>query len=323
MPSLSKLIGIVWAGSLIGAQPAAGQVRCPLVDIESAIEDVAAQTADLPASERVAAYRAKIIDQHKAAYAPSVFGMQDATRFEHGLDRAIERSLPNASDPSRPIALREFLSSLDTVEANFRRSLPKFRCNFPIYAMDSLGSFDGAGRIVDGRPALVIGIDRLVAERGMISLPVFLTHELFHRYHYKQAGFSDDPGENQPIWRTLWAEGLATYMSYRLTPGATIEDALVLPRDMAARADPQLPKLAIEILAHLDQVDHKSFQFFFTYGDGDGPAPSVPWRVGYYVGFLVARDIGRNHSLAKLPGLKGEPLRTAIAASLRRLSSQH
>jgi uncharacterized protein YjaZ len=186
--------------------------------------------------------------------------------------------------------------------------------------MDSLGRLDGAGRLVDGDPALVLGVDQIEQEGELLSLPVFLAHELFHRYHSQAAGFSDDPGERQAIWRVLWAEGLATYASYRLTPGASLEEALVAPRDLAARSRPLLTPIARDLLAHLDQVDHDTYTTYFTYGDPQVTARGLPWRSGYYVGFLVAQDLARSHTLTELAALRGPRLEAEIRESLSGLA---
>jgi hypothetical protein len=76
---------------------------------------------------------------------------------------------------------------------------------------------DGAGRDVGGRPSLVFGVDTIAQFWMPQTLPIFLSHELFHRYHFQAAGFSDDLAERDLIWRSLWAEGLATYVSARRT----------------------------------------------------------------------------------------------------------
>jgi hypothetical protein len=41
------------------------------------------------------------------------------------------------------------------------------------------------------------------------ALRILIDHELFHRYHYQVAKFSDDNAKREVISKTLWAEGLA------------------------------------------------------------------------------------------------------------------
>ena len=82
----------------------------------------------------------------------------------------------------------------------------------------------------------MLGVDTIAQFETPASLPVFLSHELFHRYHFQAAGFSDDLAERDLIWRSLWAEGLATYVSARLNPSNPLSDALIVPRRTSRRA---------------------------------------------------------------------------------------
>ena len=312
---------VAWLALMAATLAAAAPARaagCPTIDLETPIETLARQVSAWPAADQVAAYRRTIVGPHAGLYRPEVLGV-----FAQGYDKAMLASLVGArTDPARPQALRDVRRALAGAERQFGVALPDFRCDFPIFLTDSLGRLDGAGRQVDGRPALVLGVDQLAQERDSLPLAVFLAHELFHRYHSQAAGFSDDPGEHQAIWRALWAEGLATYASQQLTPGATVDEALLVPRDLAAKAQPQIRAISTDLLAHLDQIDPATYRTYFTYGDPKVTARGLPWRSGYYVGFLVAKDLGRRHSLRDLAHLKGAPLEAEIRQALQRLSGQ-
>jgi uncharacterized protein YjaZ len=164
-------------------------------------------------------------------------------------------------------------------------------------------------------------VDALDAEQDRISLPVFLAHEMFHRYHFMAGGFSDDAADRQPLWRTVWAEGLATYASRSLTPGATVDEALMLPGDVAERAAPLTPKIAADLLSHLDEVNPAVYRTYFTYGNKAVAARGLPWRSGYYVGYLVAARLARRHSLGALAHLPPRRVHALVRAALRALAS--
>jgi hypothetical protein len=198
---------------------------------------------------------------------------------------------------------------------------PDFRCDFPVYLTASFGFLDGAGRIVAGRPSLVVGVDTVSKIESVAQLPMFFSHELFHRYHYQAAGFSDDLSEKNLIWKTLWAEGLATYISAKLNPSNSLADALFLPQDLEARSRPLVSKIAAQLAADLDRVDSKNYGKFFQYGDPEAERLGWPSRSGYYVGYLLARDLARRHTLAELPHLNGPSLRQEIGEALRRFAA--
>jgi hypothetical protein len=210
--------------------------------------------------------------------------------------------------------------ALQHIAERFRGAFSDFRCDFSIYVTETFGAMDGAGRQVAGRPGLVLGVDTIAEFQSSASLPVFLTHELFHRYNFQAAGFSDDLGERDLIWRSLWAEGLATYVSARLNPSKPLSDALLFPKDLEARAKPFVPQMASELLAAADRVDSGTFAEFFEVESPEAKRLGWPPRSGYYIGYLVAEDLGRRESLSKLAHMHGPALRGEIGRSLERLA---
>jgi hypothetical protein len=290
---------------------------CPVIDAYSVVAETAAATAGQPPEAQVAAFKASVIAAHPGLYAQTVLELPPGPH----LDAAIVSSLAEArAAQDRPALARRMTALVAAASGAFAARFSDFHCDFPVYLTDSLSQLDGAGRLVDGRPALVLGIDALDNEQTLIALPVFVTHEMFHRYHQQAAGFSDDLAERQPIWRNLWAEGLATYASEALTPGATRAEALMLPRDLEQRAAPMTPALAADLLAHLDETNPEVFTTYFTFGSKAVAARGLPWRSGYYIGYRVAQKLARRHSLDALAHLKGDALHAEIVAALQELA---
>ncbi len=307
-----RLAGAVVA---LGLSAGARAEACAVIDAYAPVPAVAAATKGQAPDAQMAAFEREVIGRHPGLYHQEVLGVAPGPT----MDRLILRSLAAArSDPPG----QEFVSGLrDDIArgvARFRR-LPGFRCGFDIYLADTLGAMDGAGRVVDGRPALVIGVDALQAERNKISLRVFLSHELFHRYHYEVGGFSDDPADRQAIWRALWAEGLATYASKVLTPGASTSEALMLPKDLEARAAPMTGQIAAALLAASDRIDADVFRTYFTSGGAEVTQRGLPWRSGYYIGYLVAERLAHRFSLAQLAHLRNGEAHRLVLETLRQL----
>lgn len=295
---------------------AAGAGTCPIVDAIAPLTAVAARTAGQPDAQQIASYTQALIDPHPGLYAKEVLGLTPGP----GMDRLILASLAQARKaPDREALKARVRAQIAATARAFHRVFADFSCNFPVYLTDSLGVLDGAGREVDGQPAMVLGIGSIeLEEPHMSSLAVFFNHEFFHRYHFEAAGFSDDPAEHQAIWRALWAEGLATYVSKVLTPGATTADALLSPH-LEERAQPLMPRMAAELLGVLDRIDQTLFFEYFTTGPAAGKH-GIPARAGYYVGYVVAQRLAERHSLNALAHLKGEALHDEIARTLDELA---
>ena len=211
--------------------------------------------------------------------------------------------------------------ALAKATGDFAKALPDFRCDFVVHIAPTFGRMDGAGRIVAGKPALVLGPPEIASYQTPAQLPVFIAHELFHRYHFSVAGFSDDLAERDLIWRALWAEGLATYASAELNPDRPLADALLLPRDLAERAAPFVPAMARELGASLDVADARVFGIFFESGNSTAKSRDWPARSGYYIGYLVAKRLAQHYSLYELAHLRGPELRTEIGDALASIAA--
>lgn len=291
---------------------------CEIVDAFTPALELSGATAKLSPGDQANAFAAKVIQQFPALYEPDVLGLAAGPKRAVRIVTSLEVM---RKDRAGQVATQTSVAqAVPGIAALYAKTFPDFHCDFPIYLFDSLGQLDGAGRVVAGKPSLVVGIDMLATENAALR-PVFLAHEFFHRYHAQAAGFSDDAGEGQPLWRVLWAEGLATYVSQKLTPGATLTDALMLPADLEARAKPKLPDIVAKLKPRLDKVDPATYRLLFTYGGKDAEKAGLPWRSGYYAGYLVAAELGKTKTLAQLAHLRGPALRKSIEAALTAIAA--
>lgn len=312
-----RVVATALAAMLLQAM-ANATAGCPVIDATVTLVRVARSSAGKSDAEQLTAYRQGVIDRWPGLYTGAVLGLSPGPLMDRQILRSLEAVLRDGDQPELRQLLRTQLSATSAAFGVFG----DFKCNFPVYFADTLGALDGAGRIVDGRRALVLGIGSLAQEQSQLSLPVFLTHEFFHRYHFEAAGFSDDLEDRQEIWRNLWAEGLATYVSEVLTRGATTADALMIPRDLEQRAEPLTSRMAGELLAGLDGMDEDLFNRYFT-TNPKTDRHGIPPRAGYYVGYVVARRLAARHSLAELTHLKGDALHSAIDSTLHELAADY
>ncbi len=184
---------------------ALAQARCPVVDLMPEFWRAVAQSKDKPPQQRIETFRNTIVVKHDDLYHGALGFASDEE-----LNAAIQSSTASAeSDRDSLAATREkVLEKIPAAVEKFQRAFPDFHCDFPIYVVHSLNRLDGAGRVVDHRPALVLGVD-VIAAQGQNNryLDLLLAHELFHRYHFQASGFSDDNAQKEVIWKGLWVEG--------------------------------------------------------------------------------------------------------------------
>jgi len=200
---------------------------------------------------------------------------------------------------------------------HFQVEFPDFqRDRAPIYLMPSLFGFDGHLQPWQGKLPLFIGIDGIVRYHGAdANLSVFLDHESFHLY---QAQVLPDliMHDAPPVYGSLWSEGIATYVSERLNPEATLLQVLLDDRKLAQLDDASVRDFAAGLSKVLDSVAPEDSTRYFSAGH-KGPEPA---RGGYLVGLLLARRIGRDLPLAQLPRIPTHKVRRLIEQQLTELA---
>jgi Predicted Zn-dependent protease (DUF2268) len=305
-------------GVLCLAVFAAPASACHIIDATEAFWPLAGRTATMTPAAQVAAFRSEVVAKFPELYTDTVLGRENVRALDKLALKWLAATRKNGL-AGRKLE-RDLVRSLPVLLARFQKTFPDFRCDFPIYLMASLGSLDGAGRMVAGHPALVLGIDTMAEFEAPKELPVVIAHELFHRYNFQAAGFSDDPGDRQAIWRTLWAEGLATYASGQLNPQASLGEVLISP-DLAARGPTLIGRLAAALRDN-DAPDPPLYAEYFEGGSAKARAAGIPQRSGYYVGYRVVQLLAKRHSLFRLAHLKGPALHREIDRALEDLAGK-
>jgi hypothetical protein len=179
----------------------------------------------------------------------------------------------------------------------------------------------GGGPSSAGGEVMIFGVDAVARDQGASGdlAPLFY-HELFHLYHSRIQGMVHPdserlPRSRTPLWRLLWAEGLATYAASRLSPSSSLD--AVVGDSLAERVKPRLSELARDLRTHLDSTSAGTFRLYMTAMSRGPELP--PARAGYYIGMLVAERLGQTRSLAQLARLGGSQLRSLIEKELRNL----
>ncbi len=210
---------------------------------------------------------------------------------------AIEASMRNLSQRLSA----ELPGELDA----FRKAFPRFRCSTPVYFVYSAGAFDGATRDVNGKSALMFGLD--VIARLKEELSPLVVHELFHVYHAEAV--AEDP---DTFGWALWAEGLATYVSRRLNPKVPESQVCCMPSIPEAT----VPRLAAEALRLLDSEKREDYARFFL----GGAELDIPSRSGYALGYRVAAEAGKTRTLEELAALTPVEVRALEVVELQRMA---
>jgi hypothetical protein len=302
-----KLSNLIAALALaVAAGPAIAQV-CPYQNLMPEFSDFVKATDDLAPKPRAAAFVERFASKHPDFYSESMFGSREklTERAERLFDPQRAPKIPGM----QPITLDDILATGRSItddyarmEATFRKAFPDYRCETSISFGISLYMFDGnQSSETPGKSQMRFGVEMISALHPARELPAFFHHELFHMYQAQQIGADAPTDDNQPVWWALWNEGLATYVSWKLNPTLTAPEIFWNPRDMEAQVQPKLAEAARLLLADLDGHDEYGRWFM----GGQNP-PGLPSRSGYYLGYLMAKqlDHGDLAALARMPPQK-------------------
>jgi len=317
LPHRVLAVGVCLAGCLASAAgPDAGSERLRVVDAAERCAEFWRRVPDATAEQQARAFEELLRAPHPTLYTPAVLGMDEplAKSVPARLAKLPARFRP---DPARVDEVRRALEAdLQDAAVQFRKTFPDFVSSRPVSVVCSLGAFDGGTREVKGRPMLLFGPDVIAAIRPRgFNLRPFLEHELFHVHH---ESLHPDAPEN--VGESLWEEGLATYVSASLNPGATHEE-LSVPDALVAEATPRLPELAGRLLAHLDDRSSGPVYRQFFHGSAE-KAAEVPPRSGYLVGWRIVEGAGKTRSLAQLATLSPAESRSLVEQGLRTLAGR-
>jgi len=252
-----------------------------------------------------------VIKPHPEIYRRSDIFKTDPATLEKYLDQ-VTRYLP----AMRKIHAR-FVNESDSIEASFSAHFPDFdRSRAKVYLMVSLFRFDG--KIPHDNPrALFLALDGLAKFHGTrVRLDVIFSHELFHLYHFQ---VNPLPAEIDtiPLYRQIWQEGLATYVSGSLNPGASPADVLLDPQ-LAHDGPKYVPAVARTLLTQLEAADDQTAARYLSYSRGS----QTPSRMGYLIGYDIVARLAPTRSLKELSRLRGRQLLHLIQEEIRQLAVQ-
>lgn len=279
------------AAALLVAAPAAAQTLRSSTD---AFDAFVAATAGMPPAERVQKFRAEFDAKVPGFYEPR-FGATEE-RYNARVQKALE-DYPAIRDKFLAAA-RSFTASYATATTRFRTFFPDYAPDMPIYLLHSLNEMDGGTRELKGKVVAIFGADVIAKIHDPASIGPFLDHEMFHFHHARY--FPDCPA----LWCSLWQEGLATYVAGRMNPGVDDRGLLLtVPRPIRPEVEPRLTEAMCLVRGKLQSTEEDDYAMLF-FGSGGKAQGGWPPRFGYYLGYVLARQLGEGMSLdalAKLP----------------------
>ena len=190
----------------------------------------------------------------------------------------------------------------------FTKAFPDFKTETPIYILHSLGRFNGATRDLNNKSYLMFGVDMMAKYHIWKDDTPFFHHELFHVYHenYFQC--------KKELWCSLWTEGLATYVSHQLNSSANNNELMLnIPENMIENVHSRLLYSLTDLKSKFYSKEPEENSSFFNFRKDE---TNLPYRRGYYLGYILAQKIGKNYSIAELAKMDKKTVEQLLSKEL-------
>ncbi|KFI07378.1 hypothetical protein [Massilia sp. BSC265] len=314
---MKKLLPLIFLGTALSAGAASLSAPAPAMkvhDLASGFTTVFDRNAGKSEREFVQDFKATVASRFPGFYGAERFkGQRSEAQREADLVQAFAE-FPGIREAYVKKVAR-FTQDLPAHVASFRAAFPDYPATTDIWFLHSLGEMDGGSRTIDGKRYFIFGADSMVKYHGDGDEAAFFHHELFHDYH----GMECKP---RPIWASLWSEGLATYVAKQMNPSANNSELLLdFPPNLVADTRKALGRALEDLHGKLDSEDRTDYAGLF-YGSG-GDKTGLPARRGYYLGYLVAEEIGKTMSMQQMAKLDCGAARTAVVGAVKKLRTAH
>jgi hypothetical protein len=294
---------------MFAATPAIGSAPPPglrLVDLTDEFDRFATSTVGMADTERVAAFEKQI--------GPLADGFYSRARKPKNYDERVANHLKNyplLRDGILAVS-RDFHRLFGPARDSFQAVFGPVSSAQPVYLLDSMGEMDGGTRELNRKETLLFGADVSAKIHYGKDMAPFFHHELFHVYHGPVMADCD------ALWCSMWEEGLATYVAKALNPQAG-DAALMLdqPAPIRPAVDANRTGAVCAVRPLLDSQKEEDYAALFY---GNSHLPGFPARTGYYLGYLVAADLAKTHSLHRLAEMKPAEVKPLFDASLVRMA---
>jgi hypothetical protein len=152
---------------------------------------------------------------------------------------------------------------------------------------------------------------------GAVFLTFYWTGriEQYHVYHFQVNPLPRDVDQIE-LYRLIWQEGLATYVSQVLNPDASLADVLLDPR-LAQEGPKLVPMLAHSLLTQLESTDDATTALYLSYRHGG----QIPARMGYLIGYEIARRTAATRQITELARLRGYALLNLVRQEMQPLAA--
>jgi len=318
------VVSLVIVAPQIKASAADSQTSRPVRIINVADDFLAYHKAcaDGDAPTRMAKWKTMLEDRHPRFFADVIYRKLEGAQLAKHKKWCFNEFWKNVAPriPALAKVNRGIADRIRAVLTQFRKHFPDFRTETDFYVtvafsfkgkVDTIRTSEGSGGKAEKaeKKIFALALERLSAAGP--DAEITIAHEMFHLHHFQT--FST----RGALYRTLWAEGLASYASVVVVKGHRLTTYLGFSGKKADLCNEMLPVLAADLKKYMGQVDQRRRRIYFGAEAND---TTVPPEAGYYVGFLMVSSLAKKHALKDLARMPSRQVYKIVASELDRLA---
>ncbi len=294
-----------------GFRSSARRVEIPVVDLMPRFFSFLDSSRKVDSTARSGLFRQMVVAADTQVYAAFTDG--PSARALNQYLRTVVRDTASMRVLHRTLA-QELPRYTEAFEHHFPDAVWK---GVVVYFMPWFYISDAGGGRVGDTEFLIFGLDQIARRGTDQDLGPLFHHELFHLYHARVQSQYRGMSRNQiPFFWQVWTEGLATFVSSRLNPSASMGQ-IMLDSTMIESVAGRTRALSAEIRERMDSVSDNIHQDYLS---GRPRRADLPPRSGYYIGFRVAEKMASRYSLAELARLQPAMVRREMDIALAELT---
>ncbi len=209
-------------------------------------------------------------------------------------------------------------AQFDSSLSEFQKTFPDFRPDFDVCILHSLGIRAGGPVTIQNKTVLMFGVDQMAKHFNFVNFNPFFQHELAHIYHAQYyTPIQHEKYAKDAIYNFLWREGLAVYISSVLNPDAREIEVFMID-SLPQKTNQVIQNIACDLAGNLFSTDKKMIEKYFWTSSKDS---IIPKTAGYYMGYLMVKEIAKKYPLTELVKLQEEQFIPEFEHILKTLSN--
>ena len=307
------------------AAPGSEEAKPRIINIAADFVQYWEQAKNLPMEEKIKLWDEMIMSTHQHFYQQVIYPLY----YRQGKKNVKEDLLPRFLEtiPDRIDLIKECAAEMEKeiveVVGLLHEKYPDFKPIFDYYLAISLDQSDGGVRPFNKSVICFFGVDAASRIKSKVRRQALIAHESFHLYQmsnlmpkimqkFGQMNMQQLMSQ-MGIAPMMFIEGHAVRATEHLLPEAGLYS---IYENLIPDIEKKLPKLADELLQNVEVMNPEIYRKYFLDPNNDD---FVPEKSGYYMGYLIVKDLEKEYSLTEMVKWDLDTLNQNMIKGLKKL----